>query len=141
MTQDNVAYYYVDEAGDLTLFDRLGKCLVGTEGVSHCFMVGMAHIANPEGFRDELNGLRAEALADPYLREVPSMHPERKGPRGASTPRTTVRKSVREFFASSLHGTSRFRWLYGASGHLSKRPVEPTVRDGHGGRTRSMTGW
>jgi hypothetical protein len=78
MTEVQVAYYFVDEAGDLTLFGRRGKNPVGTEGVSHCFMVGMARIADPRSFRDELNGLRAGLLADPYLRDVPSMQSERK---------------------------------------------------------------
>jgi len=78
MTEVDVAYYYVDEAGDLTLFGRRGKCLVGTEGVSHCFMVGMARVTDPRNFRDKLNGLRADLLADPYLGEVPSMQPQEK---------------------------------------------------------------
>ncbi len=43
-------YFFVDETGDLTLLGRRGKNLVGTEGVSKCFMVGVAQIANPEIF-------------------------------------------------------------------------------------------
>lgn len=76
MSDGGVAYFYVDEAGDLTLFGRRGKNLVGTEGVSKCFVVGMAHVANPRGFQDRLNRLRQDLLADPYLAQVPSMQPE-----------------------------------------------------------------
>ena len=37
MTQVN---YFVDEAGDTTLFGRYGKVLIGTEAVSRFFIVG-----------------------------------------------------------------------------------------------------
>lgn len=76
MTNGGVAYYYVDEAGDLTVFGRRGKNLIGGEGVSKCFMVGVAHVADPQEFRDRLNKLRDDLLADPYLKHVPSMQPE-----------------------------------------------------------------
>jgi hypothetical protein len=39
-------------------------------------MVGMAHIADPEHVRREMEALRQALLADPYLREIPSMRPE-----------------------------------------------------------------
>jgi len=68
-----VSLYFVDEAGDLTLFGRRGKNLVGTEGVSKCFMVGMAHMIDPVKLREELQLLHRELLHDPYLKDVPSM--------------------------------------------------------------------
>jgi len=71
----NTAHFFVDEAGDLTLLGRRGKSLLGTEGVSWCFMVGAAHIAEPETLESEIEALRCELLADPYFRGVPSMQP------------------------------------------------------------------
>jgi len=68
-------HYFVDEAGDLTLFDRRGRTIIGVDGVSNVFMVGVAQIPNPEVAAKELNQLRASLLADPYFRGVPSMQP------------------------------------------------------------------
>ena len=78
MSNTDTNFFYVDETGDLTLLGRRGKNLVGTEGVSKCFMVGMAHIADPERVGRELNTLRLSLLDDPYLRQIPSMQPESK---------------------------------------------------------------
>lgn len=44
------ATYFVDEAGDLTFFDRRGKLLLGGDGVSHVFIVAAALIADVEVF-------------------------------------------------------------------------------------------
>lgn len=71
-----VARYFVDEAGDLTLFDRKGRVLLGREGVSNYFIVGVVHIADVEAAQQKLESLRTELLADPYFRGVPSMQPE-----------------------------------------------------------------
>ncbi len=70
------AHFFVDEAGDLTLFGRRGKCLVGTEGVSRCFMVGVAQVFDPSALRDDLVALREDLLKDDYLKHVCTMRPE-----------------------------------------------------------------
>ena len=70
------AHFFVDEAGDLTLFDRKGRVLLGTDGVSNHFMVGVAHILDVEMAHDRLESLRTRRLADPYFSGVPSMQPE-----------------------------------------------------------------
>jgi len=72
----SVHNYFVDEAGDTTLFSRRGKILVGTPGCSHVFMLGLALIPDPEGVATKLSQLRVELLAEPYFRGVPSMQPE-----------------------------------------------------------------
>ncbi len=33
--------YFVDEAGDLTLFNKKGKIILGSEGVSNFFILGV----------------------------------------------------------------------------------------------------
>ncbi len=70
--------YFVDEAGDLTLFDKKGRVIVGNERVSKCFMVGFAYVPNPEKAKAKLELLRKELLTDPYFKNVPSMQPENR---------------------------------------------------------------
>lgn len=74
----NINNFYVDEAGDLTLFNKKGQILVGNEGVSKCFMVGFAYIPNPQLVKRELENLRHSLLADPYFKDVPSMQLQSK---------------------------------------------------------------
>jgi hypothetical protein len=74
---NDVRYYFVDEAGDLTLLGRRGKSLVGTEGVSKTFIVGVAQIFDPAALRSDMERLRRELMADPYLCAVPSLQPSR----------------------------------------------------------------
>lgn len=40
-------HYFVDEAGDPTLFGARGKILVGSEGCSRFFMLGLADVDDP----------------------------------------------------------------------------------------------
>ncbi len=69
--------YFVDEAGDSVLFSKRGRrVIVGTPGCSRFFMLGMVNIPNVEVISSELDALRAQLLADPYFRDVPSMQPQ-----------------------------------------------------------------
>jgi hypothetical protein len=71
--------YFVDEAGDPTLFDAKGRIIVGCEGCSRFFILGKLDVNDPPGLCRQLNELRARLLADPYFKGVPSMQPaERK---------------------------------------------------------------
>ncbi|MCK4340343.1 MAG: DUF3800 domain-containing protein [Phycisphaerae bacterium] len=71
----DVRHYYVDEAGDLTLFNKRGRVIIGREGVSRVFMVGVAYLPSPPAVRRALGDLRTELLRDPYFNDVPSMRP------------------------------------------------------------------
>lgn len=73
MTQ--AIHYFVDEAGDTTLFGRHGKPLVGTTGTSRSFMVGRLEVEDFAALDAALAALRAQLLADPLLNTVPSMQP------------------------------------------------------------------
>lgn len=73
-----VHHYFVDEAGDLSLFNKRGQVLVGRHGVSRTFMVGVAHLPEPDLVRRKLADLRQELASDPYFRNVPSMQPGAK---------------------------------------------------------------
>ena len=68
--------YFIDEAGDTTLFDKRGKKLLVGNGASKFFILGKILVAEPYKLRKDLRKIRAELLADPYFRDVPSMQPE-----------------------------------------------------------------
>jgi hypothetical protein len=70
--------YYVDEAGDLTLFNKRGHVIIGKPGVSRVFMVGVAYLPDPDLANQRFENLRADLLADPYFKGVPSMQPQEK---------------------------------------------------------------
>lgn len=65
--------YYIDEAGDLTLFDKKGRVIVGSDGVSRTFMLGGLRLYEEEVLAQKLEELRQNLLADPYFKNVPSM--------------------------------------------------------------------
>jgi hypothetical protein len=72
----SVRHYFVDESGDGTLFSRRGRIIIGTEGCSKTFILGLLDIAQPDSLAAEMQELRASLLADPYFAKVPSMQPE-----------------------------------------------------------------
>ena len=74
----SIRNYFVDEAGDSTLFDSKGRVIIGTEGCSRYFILGLVDIAEPEALDRDLKELRARLLADPYFKNVPSMQPQSK---------------------------------------------------------------
>ncbi|HET7625662.1 MAG TPA: DUF3800 domain-containing protein [Verrucomicrobiae bacterium] len=67
--------YFVDEAGDPTIFGSGGKVLVNTAGCSRFFMLGIADVPEPQKLAADLASLRTQLLADPYFKDVPSMQP------------------------------------------------------------------
>ena len=74
----NHDHYFVDEAGDLTLFDRLGRLIVGQPGVSIYFMLATLHLPDPLQADKLLSELRSSLQNDPYFKGVPSMQPDAK---------------------------------------------------------------
>lgn len=67
--------YFVDEAGDGTLFDRKKRVIIGREGCSRYFLLGKIALPTLDILATELADLRQALLADPYFRGVPSMQP------------------------------------------------------------------
>jgi hypothetical protein len=67
----------VDEAGDLTLFDKRGRSIVGSEGVSRHFMADLVELPNPNLAPRKLEKLRKRFMTDPYFIGVPSTQPAR----------------------------------------------------------------
>jgi hypothetical protein len=74
-TQSGSTNLFADEAGDGTLFDRKGRAIVGTEGCSRFFALGLLQVNDPGTLAIEFNNLRTRLLADPYFKNVPSMQP------------------------------------------------------------------
>ena len=70
-------HLFVDEAGSPDLFDGKGRVLVGTEGCSRYFILGMLEVDDPLVVTRGLEALRKDLLADPYFRGVESFRPER----------------------------------------------------------------
>lgn len=71
-------HFFVDEAGDLTLFGKRGRSLLGTPGVSDYFMIGVLDLPDPNEAREQLEGLREELMNAPYFGGVPSLQPQGK---------------------------------------------------------------
>ena len=74
-TPSSNRHYFVDEGGDSTLFSRKGKVLVGTEGCSRFFILGLLDVPNPSALKDRFDTLRAQLMSDSYFKSVPSMQP------------------------------------------------------------------
>jgi Protein of unknown function (DUF3800) len=66
-------YFFVDESGDPTFYDRYGNLIVGTEGCSKVFILGFIKTESPEKLRKELEQTRSEIISDEYLKRIPSI--------------------------------------------------------------------
>ena len=104
----SIRHYFVDEAGDGTLFNKRGRIIVGTEGCSKFFILGLLDIPQPEILGRELEGLRASLLADPYFAKVPSMQPGERKTALAFHAKDDVPEVRREVFHLLLHHDLRF---------------------------------
>lgn len=105
---DPVRHYFVDEAGDPVLFDRKGHIVVGSQGCSHFFILGLLHVADPESLATDLTALRRQVLADPYFRKVPSLQPEAKKTALAFHAKDDVAEVRREVFGVLRRHNLRF---------------------------------
>lgn len=97
-------HYFVDEAGDSTLFSRTGRVIIGDEGCSRFFILGALTAADPPGLMRQMEQLRLDLLADAYFQGVPSMRPEaRKTAIGfhAKDDPAEVRREVLKLLANS----------------------------------------
>ncbi len=71
--QSQTRHYFIDEGGDSTLFSRKGKVLIGSEGCSRFFMLGLLEVPDPMAIQASLSDLRERLIDDPYFSNVPSM--------------------------------------------------------------------
>ncbi|MCX7607711.1 MAG: DUF3800 domain-containing protein [Anaerolineales bacterium] len=102
--------YFVDEAGDSTLFSSTGKVLVGGEGCSRFFILGLLWVENPPELDVAMRKLRQQLLADPYFAGVPSMQPQNHKTAICFHAKDDVPEVRREVFnlLSQMHGMHFF---------------------------------
>lgn len=72
-TQDYTNYFFVDESGDPTFYDRHGNLIVGKQGVSPILIVGFIKTKDSESIRFKLLKLRKQIASDTYLQGIPSL--------------------------------------------------------------------
>jgi hypothetical protein len=101
-------HFFVDEAGDPSLFDSKGRILVGEEGCSNYFILGKLDVDDPPALAAALETLRARLLADPYFKRVPSMQPERRKTALGFHAKDDVAEVRREVFNVLLQADVRF---------------------------------
>lgn len=107
-------HFFVDEAGDPTLFDAKGRILAGQEGCSKTFILGKLDVADPAALHQALERLRADLMADPYFKRVPSMQAERGKTARAFHAKDDVPEVRREVFKLLAQFDLRF---YGVVRH------------------------
>ena len=103
-----IIHYFVDEAGDPTLFDRKGRIIINENGCSNYFILGKMEIDDPAGVEESLENLRKELLADPYFKNVPSMQPVSRKTAIAFHAKDDLPEVRREVFKLLLQKKLRF---------------------------------
>ena len=103
-----VRSYFVDEAGDGVLFSRKGRLIIGTEGCSRFFILGLIDIPDPDALGTALEELRARLVADPYFKGVPSMQPEARKTASAFHAKDDLPEVRREVFSVLSRHEMRF---------------------------------
>jgi len=67
-------YFFVDESGDTTFYDRNGNWIVGSEnGSSPILLMGFVRTTEPEFLRRKILQLKDEISNDAYLKDIPSI--------------------------------------------------------------------
>ena len=66
-------WFFVDESGDPTFYDRDGNLIVGQAGCSPILLLSFIETPNPQSIRQAVLDLQHEITHDPYLQDVPSI--------------------------------------------------------------------
>lgn len=72
-TASGDTWFFVDESGDPTFYDRHGNLIVGEPGCSPLLILGFVETQNPKPLRQALLSLQQEVISDSYFRQVPSI--------------------------------------------------------------------
>lgn len=65
-------YFFVDESGDPTFYNKHSKYIVGEYGSSPILILGFIKTNNPQSLRKAVMDLKNEILNDSYLQKIPS---------------------------------------------------------------------
>lgn len=122
-------HYFVDEAGDPTLFNRKGQVIGGEPGCSRYFMLGKLEIDKPEALGAQLTALREELLADPYFKAVPSMQPEQRKTALTFHAKDDIPEVRREVYRLLLKAGVRFYAVVRDKAHLAVYVQQQNDRD------------
>lgn len=71
-------YFFVDESGDPTFFNKRKELIVGKEGCSPLLIIGFVKTDNPKEMRKQLAALHKEIAEDDYLKAIPSIEKTNK---------------------------------------------------------------
>ncbi len=66
-------WFFVDESGDPTFYDKHGNLIVGQEGCSPILILGLIETTNPAAIRHALAELHTAVASDEYLKGIPSI--------------------------------------------------------------------
>lgn len=103
-----IRHYFVDEAGDGNIFNHRKEIVIGREGRSVFFMLGLLDVADPDQLEADVTRLRTELLADPYLAKVPSMQPGQRKTACAFHAKDDCPEVRREVFRMLMQHDLRF---------------------------------
>lgn len=67
------SWFFVDESGDPTFYDRQGNLIVGQAGCSPILILGFVETQRPDSLRDAVLQLQHEVIHDPYFQDFPSL--------------------------------------------------------------------
>ena len=70
--ENTTRFFFVDESGDSTFFDRRGNVIVGKGGCSKHLLIGYIRTEDPQHIRQALASLNRELSADPLYSGIPS---------------------------------------------------------------------
>ena len=71
--QSKTHYFFVDESGDTTFYDRYGTLIVGNPGCSKLLILGFILTTDPHSIRQKIVLLQKEIAKDKYLQKIPSL--------------------------------------------------------------------
>jgi hypothetical protein len=66
-------YFFVDESGDPTFYNRYGNNIVGNDGCSKMLLIGFVRTDDPGLLREAVLKLKEEIVSDLYLQGIPSL--------------------------------------------------------------------
>jgi hypothetical protein len=119
-----IRYYFVDETGDGNIFNHRKEIVIGRQGCSVFFILGLLDVADPNRLENAVSQLRAELLADPYLAKIPSMQPDQRKTALAFHAKDDCPEVRREVFRMLMQHDLRFFALV-----RDKRVIAQKVRE------------
>ncbi len=72
-TKDRKTYFFVDESGDPTFYNRYSELIVGESGCSKILILGSIKTEKPEEIRSAIKELSKEISKDEYFNDIPSV--------------------------------------------------------------------